>query len=172
MKPLSSLMVMPLLCGATMLLAACSENSDSEAKLAPTTEEPPVAAVSEKPVDPEDAADCMEAKKAAVSARKVYDRDYERRNPGASSAALSIDELTSCKLADDGAFVGKWGGTRWRFVPKARGRYATDPKQVWVGENEGLDDLSWFSEWRSDGASVAKNAELNRSIKVAREIEG
>jgi hypothetical protein len=123
-------------------------------------------------VSKSDAAECDKAKAAAVAARSKYDRDYERRNPGFQSMSLSAGELTSCKLSAAGAFVGKWGGARWRFVPKRAGKYSTDPKQVWVGENEGLEDLSWFSEWRADGASVAKNEELNRLIKSARRIYG
>ncbi|HEV2078658.1 MAG TPA: hypothetical protein VGR19_02010 [Allosphingosinicella sp.] len=121
---------------------------------------------------PADVKECDRAKAAAVAAREKYDRDYERRNPGAESKSLSADELTTCRLVENGAFLGKWGGQRWRFVPKAGGKYSTDPKTVWVGQDEGLSDLSWFSEWRSDGASVEQNEELNRNLKAARNIYG
>ena len=157
---------------SVLVLPACSEKpSDPAANSAETdinsdldAAEPVVAKV--------DASECDKAKAAAVAARSKYDRDYQSRNPGFESMSLSADELTSCRLTAVGAFVGKWGGARWRFVPKKAGKYSTDPKQVWVGENEGLDDLSWFSEWRADGASVAKSEELNRLIKSARRIYG
>ncbi len=128
--------------------------------------------VSAAPVAPADAKECDQAKEAAVAARAKYDRDYESRNPGAESKSLSADELTSCRLTEKGAFLGKWGGQRWRYVPKLGSKYATDPKQVWVGQDEGLDDLSWFSEWRADGASVKKSEELNSQLKAARKIYG
>ena len=159
--------------GSLACLGGCSGSSTDKADSPQTGQGDRIGA--ERPqvaTDPKDAAECIRAKQAAVTARTAYDEDYQRRNPGSESASLSIGELTSCKLSASGAFVGKWGGTRWRFVPKISGKYVTDPKKVWVGENEGLDDLSWFLEWRTDGTSVAKNEQLNRDITAARSIEG
>jgi hypothetical protein len=157
---------------ATLSLLSCSGESEPVANDALASEELASNEPETPPVSKSDAAECELAKTAAVKARTKYDRDYVSRNPGFQSMSLSVGELTSCKLAKSGAFVGKWGGQRWRYVPKSGSRYTEDPKKVWVGENEGLDDLSWFSEWRSDGASVEKNEELNRLIKSARKIYG
>ena len=157
---------------AAAVLVSCTNTSESEFANAAKVDMNSDGSAEHPVVSQADAAECDKAKAAAVSARSKYDRDYERRNPGFESMSLSADELTSCKLSAAGAFVGKWGGTRWRFVPKKGGMYSTDPKQVWVGENEGLDDLSWFSEWRADGTTVAKNKELNRLLKSARGIYG
>lgn len=154
-----------------MLLASCNSDADDIGDVA----EEMIVDESQSPIvksEPEDIRKCKSAKTAAVSARSEYDRDYEARNPGFQSMPLSVEELTVCRLVVDGAFVGKWGGQRWRFIPTKGSGYSTDPRDVWIGENEGLDDLSWFSEWRSEGASIEKNEELNSKLKTADEING
>ena len=154
-------------------LSACSKPDEQAANALQANTNPDFNAT-EPVVAKTDAVECDKAKAAAVASRSKYDRDYESRNPGFQSMSVAKDDLTSCRLSAAGAFVGKWSGAnaRWRFVPKKAGKYLTDPKQVWVGENEGLDDLSWFSEWRSEGATVAKNEQLNSLIKSARKIYG
>ena len=165
--------------GASVSLLACSEPKTDVGADAMEAEADALEAggalsegIPETAAAPKDRAECDKAKEAAVAARTKYDRDYEARNPGMVSMSLSPDELTTCRLVDSGAFLGKWGGQRWRYVPKSDGAYARDPKRVWIGQDEGLDDLSWFSEWRSEGASVAKNEELNSKLKSARNIYG
>jgi hypothetical protein len=126
-------------------------------------------------IDPKKLATCANAKAAAVLARKAYDSDYESRNPGAKSTSVSASELTSCRLVNGGAFVGKWGDlkpTRWRFVPSSGGDFSTNPHLIWISDEPiGSDDRIWFSEWRSENATDKKAKELSSLLDHSEAVQ-
>ena len=121
---------------------------------------------------PADEAECLSAKKAMVAARKVYDREYERENPGVPSATEAVNDFNACRLVPGGAFVGKWGGQRWKFIPKHGSRYVRNPHQTFESDTpmQGQDRW-WFYSANDTDPPVAKRRELSKLLAVSRKVE-
>ena len=118
---------------------------------------------------------CSAAKEAAVAARFIYDKDYRARagGGGGSGPSLTVGELDACRLVESGAFVGKWKGRRWRFLPVEGSSFTRDPKKIWVSDTVSSEaDRVWHSEWRGDFAPDAKTRELTDLLAQSAEVEG
>ena len=157
----------------TVIMTGCTDAPEAIQSETEVTGTERQEVVNESAVSSEDESECNRAKEAAVAARLTYDRDYAERNgrPVPSQASLSVDQLDACRLVNGGAFVGKFGGIQWRFVPVVDGRYVTDPRQIWKTDTSSGSDGIWYSEWRGDFASDSRAAELSELLEQSREVE-